>query len=135
MLAGVVDETELHGVDALVERGHTTADCSAVDRAVLPGHSADDSAYGRALDRRERRDFSVACTWLAWHVAVFTVSNSDRSALAVIPTSLLDQFLGELDAGALDEVLEAYLATASTGRVVASTDAAGCSTTWPMPDC
>ena len=124
MLRGVVDETELHAVDALVD---AATPLPTVPPSIAPpaGHCVDDSAYGRALDRRERRDFSVACTWLAWHVAVFTVSNSDRSALAVIPTSLLDQFLGELDAGALDEVLEAYLATASTGRVVASTDAAG----------
>ena len=42
-----------------------------------------------------------------------------------MPASLLEQFLGELDAGTLDEVLTAYLATSSTGRIVASTDTAG----------
>ncbi|MEP7114717.1 MAG: hypothetical protein ABI862_15730, partial [Ilumatobacteraceae bacterium] len=61
----------------------------------------------------------------AWHVAVFTISNNDRSAVAVIPSSLLEPFLSQLDAGTLDGVFRAYLATTSTGRVVASVDAAG----------
>jgi hypothetical protein len=124
MLAGVVDEVELHSVDALV----SAATPLPTNRSsITPGsdHFVDDSAFGRALDRRERRDFSVACTWLAWHVAVFTISNNDRTAFAVIPTSLLEQFLGQLDAGTMDGVIEAYMATSSTGRVVASTDAAG----------
>ncbi|MEP7111735.1 MAG: hypothetical protein ABI862_00580 [Ilumatobacteraceae bacterium] len=124
MLAGFVDETELHSVDALVS-ATTPLPTDQPSTAPLADQIVDDSAFGRALDRRERREFSVACTWLAWHVAVFTISSNDRSAFAVIPTSLLEQFLGQLDAGTLDGVLGAYLATSSTGRVVASTDAAG----------
>lgn len=130
MLAEIVDDIELRGVDALVNA--TTplpipplrTDRPSSTPSSSSGHPLE-AGFGRALDRRERRDFSVACTWLAWHVAVFTITNRDRHAFAVVPTSLLEQFLSELDAGTLDAVLESYLAVSSTGRVVASTDTAG----------
>ncbi|MEO8907545.1 MAG: hypothetical protein ABI310_05645 [Microbacteriaceae bacterium] len=124
-LVGVVDDAELHAVDALVCANTPLPTDQQTTKSSSSGQSGDDSVFGRALNRRERPDLSVACTWLAWHVAVFTVSNAHHSALAVVPASLLEQFLGELDAGTLEEVLEAYLATSSTDRVVASTDAAG----------
>ncbi|MEO7369748.1 MAG: hypothetical protein ABI949_08350 [Ilumatobacteraceae bacterium] len=124
MLAGVVGDAELRTVDALVT-ATTPLPTDQPSIASSSRQSVAGSVFGRALDRRERPDLSVACTWLAWHVAVFTVSNGHRRAFAVVPASLLEQFLSELDAGTLDEVLETYLASASTERVVASTDAAG----------
>jgi hypothetical protein len=124
MLAGVVDDDELELVDILVN-ATTPLPTDQPSAPPCSGMAVDDSIFGRVLNRHERFGFSVACTWLAWHVAVFTVSNNRRTALVVIPASLLEHFIGELDAGTLDEVLTAYLATSSTERIVASADAAG----------
>lgn len=76
------------------------------------------SAHGRALRVRVRPGFGVAPVMLTWGVAVFLVVPAGRPgrAFASVPGDRLDDFLGLLDAGALDSLLAGHLRGATGER-------------------
>ena len=120
----------------------STADLAAVD-AVVAGRSAawagsapanQDAAtspdpWSAAMRRRDRPGFVVDPVVLSWDFAVFRVSDGSRSAYACLPRDVLGGALDALDAGQLDHLFRAYLATDEPSpRILASsaqTSAAG----------
>jgi hypothetical protein len=81
------------------------------------------TAFGRAIHRRDRPHYSIEPLSIAWEAVAFRVRGV-RDAVACVPRSLLADFLDELDAGHLDGTIETFLASPPRGRVLrASTQA------------
>ena len=100
------------------------ADLAAVDAAVAgrvaspvaTAHSPQDviaaaDPWSASMRRRERPGFRVDPVVLSWDFAVFRLSDATRSAYACLPRDVLGGALEALDAGRLDHLLRAYLAT------------------------
>ena len=80
------------------------------------------SPLGSVLDVRTRRGVAVRAVLATWSFTVFELENSARRGFCCIPLDCLSEFVGELDAGVLDDDLIEFLAEAPMGRVLSSVD-------------
>ncbi len=81
---------------------------------------ARDPALGSILQPRRRPGLHVDAAIATWDFTVFRVAGPGRVAHASVPRRSLVRFCDLLDAGALDDVLGRYVATAPAGRILAS---------------
>jgi hypothetical protein len=129
LVSGGPAEAAPGGVDLRVAR--LDADGTAIGSAAQPHMPwlVPPSPFGDALVPRDRGNFEVGVVALTWPFAVFLVLGrrrfgSPRRAFVCVPSGHLPQFLGLLDAGALDEVFRRYLAARGSGRLLADRDQA-----------
>lgn len=92
-----------------------------VGRPRKPGviHQAMVSEHGAALEPILRPHFSTEAAIATWDVTIFRITGH-RSAYAAVPRRYLSSFLPALQAGRLDDPIEAYLAAPPTGRTLGS---------------
>lgn len=115
---GDLGAADLAAVDAVVAGG--------VDMPVGLAHAAQVAVaapdpWSAAMRRRDRPGFAVDPVVLSWDFAVFRLSDATRSAYACLPRDVLGGALDALDAGRLDHLLRAYLATDEPSpRILAS---------------
>lgn len=81
------------------------------------------TVFGDLLRDRERPGFGARAVVATWDTTVFAIEGS-RRAFTRVPRAALPGFLHALDAGELDGLVTAYLATPATGRVAANGSAA-----------
>jgi hypothetical protein len=130
---------------AALGRGAAPADLEAADRAVgglaplpfelgadaLAGTAGDGarsgpvgrivrSPFGDILQARRRPAFTVSAEIATWDTTVFAIAGPWRRAYASVPRASLRRFLGSLDRGDLDRVLQEYLDAPAEGRLLAT---------------
>ncbi len=75
------------------------------------------NAFARVVDARRRPDFSVEPLAIAWDAVAFRIDGV-RECIACVPRAELDDFLDQLESGALDDSIRTFLATPPSGRVL-----------------
>ena len=112
--------------DVVASRLPLPSESAEIEEAASPGSLNDDTPHARALAPAQRPGFSVAAISGTWDYTAFEVRPisrpDDRAAVVNVPERQLDQFLDELDRGALDEVINHYLVVAPSNRVLKSSD-------------
>src|SRR4051794_38645839 len=83
----------------------------------------DSNPFERVLAVHHRPRFVVEPASISWDAVVFTLRGK-RDAIACIPRRALTGFYADLDAGKLDQPIEAFLASPPTGRVLVANDQA-----------
>jgi hypothetical protein len=118
-LAGGAAPEDLHAVDLLVA-AHLPLP-TEIEGAVPelgPVSFVHPGAWGSVVEPCARPGFIARPLVAMWHATVVELESDDRRAVACVPADRLDRFSHVLPTGALDDVVEGYLATAPSGRVL-----------------
>lgn len=78
-------------------------------------------AFARAYGTRNRPGFSIEPEVIAWEAVAFRV-RGERDAIVCAPRASLHEFIDRLDDGALDDAINAFLASPPCGRVLRASD-------------
>ena len=78
-------------------------------------------SFERAHRDHRRPRYSLEPTAVTWDAVVFRL-HGERAAYACVPRRSLAAFFAELDSGALDATIEAFLASAPSGRILRAAD-------------
>jgi hypothetical protein len=118
--------TELDLVDRIVDRdAPLPLEDPRFDENAPSTHpgATQPSPFEQVTRERTRAGFRIAPRSIAWNAVVFDIHGA-RDAVACIPRRTLDEFLLDLDAGRLDQTIDAFLAAPPANRVLVSSDQA-----------
>ncbi len=117
-LAELVSPLDLADLDALVDGLLPLAMELPIDRVPRPvsgGCAANE--FGRALATHHRPGFECAAIVANWWVTIFVLAGV-RRGYVVVPSGVLARFLDDMESGALDGEVSAFLADVPRGRTV-----------------
>ena len=124
-LAGRVGAADLEAADLVVSGGLPLPSEAPVEEALddrAVGSSS--SPFGAVLQERVRPGYRIRAEIATWSFTVFELrsTTTDRRGYVCIPLEWLDDFLEELDDGALDEDLRRFLVLGASGATLSSTE-------------